>query len=146
MPPKKILLLEDDPIQAEWLVEQVIWRSFADADVRYYDSEYSFYQGLQLNEPQEWKPDYAILDLLIRYYSIEDLASFSQDFQLGEVEDPKQAGFRSYRALAKKWPTTKIAIMTVLNVESTECLIIQKGSDVFPALLCEFLTDPCTVK
>ena len=70
--PARILLIEDDPKQSEWIAEEVIWNNFPDAEILFFDSEYSFIQSLETNKIHDWKPQHAIMDLLVRYYSMDD--------------------------------------------------------------------------
>jgi hypothetical protein len=122
----RILLLEDDPNQAESLVEEVILKVFPDADVRYYDSEHSFFDALEHGEIVEWQPQFAIIDLLIHQYSVDDLGEMSESPDFHNLDSARQAGIRCRDALRKVCPSVKVALVTVLN-ERPEGLVIQKG-------------------
>ena len=82
----RIILLEDDPYQAEIIAEK-IRKISPDCDLRYFDSEFSFNEAIQGGEIRKWNPQFAVIDLLVCYYSPEDLAAME--------EDPDRGGPRS---------------------------------------------------
>jgi hypothetical protein len=138
MPPKRILLLEDDPLQAEWFVG-IIAADFPDAEVLYFDSEFSFMKALHDDEIQSWKPQYALLDLLIRFYSLEDISQLDPGGKIGDVPEADEAGIRCRAKLVSECPSVKTVIMTVMDFESADFPVIQKGSDEFVKSVVEFL-------
>ncbi len=141
----KIVLVEDDPLQAEWMAEKIIWDAFPDAELRYYDSEHSFLEVIQNGELQAWEPDHAIIDLLIRYYSPTDLEGLKQTPEFGDLPDVVEAGLRCRCALVDALPETRVAIATVLDTATAVrdvpegCVLLQKGSDELSGELIEFL-------
>jgi hypothetical protein len=137
--PRRIILVEDDPGQAEFIAKEVIWLFEPEADVKYFDSEYSLLEAISHNELQDWGPQYAIFDLLVRYYSPQDLADMSSDPNLDDLPDAKKAGVRCRDVILNEFPSTKVAIVTVLDTVPEGCLVIQKGSDVLAEQLVDFL-------
>jgi hypothetical protein len=137
--PSKIILLEDDPIQAEYLAEEVIWKNEPEADLRYFDSEYSFLEALNSGEFNTWCPQYALIDLLMRYYSPLDLETIDQDQIIETIPDPQEAGVRCREMFLKAGLETKVAILTVLDKRPEGCFVIQKGSDTLSKNLTDFL-------
>lgn len=138
--PQKIILLEDDPTQAEWLANEVIWKSNPEAELRYYDSEYSLLEAIRSKQLQEWEPQYAVIDLLIRYYSPQDLAEMLVAPKLDSLPDVTEAGVRCREAILQAFPTTRVAIITVLERTPPGCYVIQKGSDELSEMLVKFLS------
>ena len=136
MASKRIVLMEDDPIQAEWIAEQIIWDKFPDAEIKYYDSEYSFMQACEAQELQNWKPEYALFDLLTRYYSPNDLANMAEKPSFDNLPPPDQAGVRCRNHLHQICPETKSKIITVMVGALAEA--IQKGSDDLEEQLIAF--------
>jgi len=123
----RILLLEDDPLQAEWMADEVILKIFPDAELRYYDSEHSFFAALKSREIQQWNPQFAIIDLLIHYYSVDDLGAMDASPEFKTLDFSK-AGIRCREALRNECPDAKIAVITVLD-DTPDGLVIRKGDD-----------------
>jgi hypothetical protein len=140
--PPRIVLVEDDPIQAEWIAEQIIWPCLTDAELRYYDSEYSFLEALRGGDLAVWKPDIAIFDLLIRYFSPADLSALEAAPEIDHKPAPERAGDRCAVRMQDQFPKTRIAIVTVLNpaqLSAKAVEVFQKGADRFKEELFRFL-------
>ena len=140
--PKRILVLEDDPLQAEWLSDEVIWRAFPDAQLLYFDSEHSFLKALAEKKIQGWTPQYAIMDLLVRYYSPRDLADLRSPPNFDKIPDPKEAGIRCRKELLTECPEVKSVIVTVLDSQLGDCFVIRKGDEKFAEELVDLLKNP----
>lgn len=133
--------MEDDPMQSEWIAEEVIWKKFPDAEILFFDSEYSFIKGLESGEIKKWKPQHAIMDLLVRYYSIQDLSVLDSPPDFSNIPDPKSAGIRCRKLLLDACPyiQTHAVIVTVLDPPEGDFSVIQKGSDNLSEELFKFL-------
>lgn len=136
---KRILLLEDDPLQAEWISESVVWQSFPDAEIRYFDSEYSFLSAVSNGSLQKWNPQYALFDLLVRFYSPNDLKDMEKAPDVTDVPSPNEAGFRCYDTLSTVCPDCRNGIVTVLTKQPDGYDIFRKGKDSLADELIEFL-------
>ncbi len=131
----RIILVEDDPLQAEWIAEEVIWKEFPSAEIKYFDSEYSFFAAESVI--QGWHPTHALLDMLVRYYSIKDLATINDE--VGTLQKkPQEAGIRCRDKLRHIEPSCSSMIITVLDVKD-ENERIQKGSSDFGSKVTQFL-------
>lgn len=131
----RVLLIEDDPLQAEWFAEQIIWIKFPEAEIKYYDSEYSFLSDEETIKG--WKPTHALLDRLVRYYSINDMGS--ENFQSKEPPPfPERAGLRCLEKLKEICPSCKSVLITVNDVNNEENRL-QKGSPTFSSSVVDFL-------
>lgn len=138
--PIRIVMLEDDPIQAEWIAEEIIWRSHPGAELKYYDSEFSLMRALDEGKLNEMNPTHAILDLSSRYYSPQDLEDLDRDPEINKSRLSNDAGIRCKASLANRFPSIKIAIMTVLDVpEQADCPTFKKGGDELVTKLSNFL-------
>jgi hypothetical protein len=140
----RIVLLEDDPLQAEWIAEEVIWKSFRDAEIRYIDSEFAFLEGAKNGSLLGWKPQFALLDLLTRFYSPGDLDNLTIEPDFSNLPDPKLAGIRCLGEISKLSPCTKCAVMTTLDTTKIarthpKVRFIQKGNDELAEELIKFL-------
>ncbi len=133
---KKILVLEDDPVQADWIVE-LIGREFPDADLRLLESESVFIRFVQM-EISQWQPDCALLDLLIHYYSIEDLEQESE-ISFDNLQPFAEAGHRCADLLQQHVPRCRITLLTVMDQPPARFPILQKGADGFKARIVSFL-------
>ena len=138
--PARILLVEDDPVQSEWIAEEVIWKASPDAEILFFSSEYSFAQGLKTQKIQGWRPQYAVLDLLVRFYSIEDLAEMSSAPDFSNTPDPIRAGIRCHDELSRECPYIRSVIITVIDPPEGNFKVIQKGSAELINELREFLS------
>jgi hypothetical protein len=92
--PFRIVILEDDPIQAEWLADK-LWKNAPNAEIMYFDSEHSISKVIDTNVA-DLRPHLFILDLLVRPFSPSDLEeSSSADFSdFPGVHDAHAAGVR----------------------------------------------------
>ena len=135
----RILILEDDPLQAGWLTDEVIWPVLPEAEILYFDSECSFLEGLSKRTIQDWQPEYAIMDLLVRYYSPRDLAGRSSRPDFDGIPDPKEAGIRCRKRLLAECPKAETVIVTVLDSSPENCRVIRKGDEKFAEELIQFL-------
>ena len=135
----RIILLEDDPLQAEWIVEEIICKIKPRADVQYFDSEHSFLEEISNGNLKNWDPQYALIDLLVRYYSPEDLAKMGTAPDFDNLPVAKRAGVRCRQALLNSCPKTEIVIITVLDESPEGCIVIQKGKDELSETLSTFL-------
>ncbi|MCA8994981.1 MAG: hypothetical protein KDA88_23595, partial [Planctomycetaceae bacterium] len=74
----RVVLIEDDPNQAQWIAEDIIWKVVPAAGILFYDSEYSFLQEVDDGTVKAWDPTHAVIDLLVRYFSPHDLAAMNR--------------------------------------------------------------------
>jgi hypothetical protein len=132
----RIILVEDDPLQAEWIAEEVIWKEFPSAEIKYFDSEYSFFVAESVI--QGWHPTHALLDMLVRYYSIKDLTTKNDEVDPPPHKKPEEAGIRCRDQLRHIEPSCSSMIITVLDVID-ENERIQKGSSDFGLKVTQFL-------
>ncbi len=141
---KRIILLEDDPLQAEWIAEKVIWESFPDAELRYIDSEYAFIQDAESGRLLEWYPQYALIDLMTRYFSPMDLENLTAKPDFSKLPEPKFAGIRCLAEVTRVCPNIKCAVVTTLDGTEIQknhpkVHLIQKGNDALADQLVNFL-------
>ncbi len=127
--PRNIILLEDDPTQAQWLVEEFLWKIDPTFDIRYFDSEHSITAAFENDELGDWQPTYAIVDLLVRYYSPQDIEVLDLEPSAQTELLPKEAGIRIRELIKRRFPKTKVAIVTVMDDRPEGGPVIQKGSD-----------------
>ncbi len=141
--PRRIILLEDDPNQAGWLAEEYIWEYDPDIELKYYDSESSFFKAIEEQQIQEWQPDFALIDLMVRFYSPTELAAMEQTPNFDELPDAKVAGVRCRNKLLEACPSVKVVIVTVLDFDPKtipkDCRVLQKGSEELANEVSEFL-------
>ncbi|MFY8199842.1 MAG: hypothetical protein ACOVLE_04175 [Pirellula staleyi] len=137
---QNIILVEDDPTQAQWLAEDILWKIDPGFSIRYFDSEHSIKAALDKNEFKDWNPNHAIVDLLVRYYSPQDLEEPEVDATSHKEEIAEEAGIRIRNAIKQKFRDTKIAIVTVMDGQPAGGLVIQKGSDNLYNKLERFLS------
>ncbi|MCP5516621.1 MAG: hypothetical protein H7A45_05085 [Verrucomicrobiales bacterium] len=137
----RILVLEDDPLQADWLAEEVIWPAIPEARLLYFDSEYSFLHALSEKTIHAEQPDFAVMDLLVRFYSPQDLAALPTPPKLDNLPDPRAAGIRCRKALMEACPMVKPVIVTVLDCKLEDCFVIKKGDERFSEVLIKFLKE-----
>ena len=132
----KILLAEDDPLQAE-SIAALARGCLPDADVRWYGSEHAFLLEVESGTLAQWNPNFAIIDLRIRYYALQELRGVATpNFEsLGKAAG---AGVRCRDALAKICPNTKTAILTVMEDNPGGC-VIKKGDGDYKEELAAFL-------
>ena len=145
----KLLFVEDDPNQAAWIAEEVVWKANPGIDLLFYESEYSFMKAIEENKIQDWRPTHAIFDLLIRYYSPHDLAEIKREGKtdrdfvklLEDLPLAKEAGIRCRKALLKECPNVKVktCIATVLDDRFDDVLAFGKGDDQFASEIASFL-------
>lgn len=136
---KRVVLMEDDPYQAEWLMEQIRNGLNADVDFRSYSSENAFLKAAQ-KDFSEWHPQYALFDLLVRYYSVDDLASGGAELlDFDKLPVPEEAGLRAAEELRRIVPNCKICLITVLDYEDGARPFLQKGSENFVETALNFL-------
>jgi CheY-like chemotaxis protein len=135
---KKILVLEDDPGQAEWIVE-LIGREFPDADLKLLESESEFVRFVQM-EISQWQPDCALLDVLTHYYSIEDLER-EPEISFDNLQPFDEAGLRCAGLLQQHVPGCRITLMTVMDQSPSQFPILQKGADGFKSNVLTFLAN-----
>lgn len=133
-PTVRIVLVEDDPMQAQWIIDEVIRPALPQAEFRYFDSEFSLLQAINKGTISEWNPDFAIVDLLVCYYALEDLEKMEQSPDLAGLETPTKAGIRCREALQKACPTVKVGIITVLD-ETPDGFVFRKGEDNYETLI-----------
>jgi CheY-like chemotaxis protein len=126
---KNVLVLEDDPRQALWIAD-LIRTEFPDADVKLLESENAFIQFVS-TELSEWRPDYALLDILIQYYSIGDLAQETELLPFDKLQPSGEGGLRCAKVLQQYVPTCRITLMTVMDQNHVEFQLLQKGADGF---------------
>ena len=138
--PQRVLIVEDDPRQAEYIAEEIIWRRYPETEVRYFDSEYSLMETINSKSLGNWVPEYALIDLLIRYYSPDDLAEMGSAPDVDKLPNPEEAGVRCRAAILQAFPGTKAAIVTVLSTRPEHCFVIQKGNESLEEELIAFLT------
>jgi hypothetical protein len=136
---KNVLVLEDDPLQAFWIVDW-IRTQFPDADVKLLESGNAFNHFVS-TELSEWQPDYALLDILIRYYSIEDLDQETELLPFEKLPPFVGAGVRYARVLRENAPNCQVSLMSVLDPEATEFQCLQKGADGFRQRIIDFLAE-----
>ena len=137
---QNIIFVEDDPTQAQWLAEEILWKIDPGFSIRYFDSEHSIKAALDKNEFKDWQPNHAIVDLLVRYYSPQDLEDPGVDATSHKEEIAEEAGIRIRNAIKQKFRDTKIAIVTVMDGQFAGELVIQKGSDNLYNKLRSFLS------
>jgi hypothetical protein len=53
---QNIIFVEDDPTQAQWLAEEILWKIDPGFSIRYFDSEHSIKAALDKNEFKDWQP------------------------------------------------------------------------------------------
>lgn len=133
---KKILVLEDDPVQADWIVE-LIGREFPDADLKLLESESAFVRFVQM-EISQWQPDCALLDVLIHYYSIVDLER-EPEISFDHLKPFSEAGLRCAGLLQEHVPDCRITLMTVMDQPTTQFPVLQKGADGFKSRILSFI-------
>ena len=138
---QNIILLEDDPTQAQWLAEEILWKIDPNFSIRYFDSEHSILAAFEKGDFESWRPNYAILDLLVRYYSPQDLEEPEVDATSHNEEIAEEAGIRIRKVIERSFPDTKIAMITVMDGRSAGGIVIQKGSDDLFNKLKRFLTN-----
>lgn len=139
----RVLLVEDDPIQAEWIAEEIIWKNYPGADVIYFDSESSVLAALkeENGDLAKFAPTHALIDLLVRYYSPEDLA----DLGAVPTDDPGEAtkaGERIINVVEKRHPKTHLAAITVMHIPEDpqrKYSLLKKGGEDFPKQVADFL-------
>ncbi|QDV51701.1 hypothetical protein [Gimesia fumaroli] len=141
--PLRVVMMEDDPIQAEYLAEEILWKVAPDADIRYFDSEFSISEVIE-SDLREFRPHFFIFDMMVRKFAPHDLEQLTKEDQvkLTEVDDtghpdPSKAGLR----LAKRIRTidvfsnTPIIFVGIIKMKPQEedlilnSQFIQKGSD-----------------
>ncbi|MFO0202580.1 MAG: hypothetical protein ACK528_05560 [Alphaproteobacteria bacterium] len=137
----RIVIVEDDPRQAQWLIEEVILRGFPDAEIKYYGSESSFLADAE-SSLKEWQPGYALLDLMVRFYSIIELAQCRQPLTFETLPKPEESGLRCCTRMRDIAPQCRVAIATVLDFHSSDTTVLRKGSDSFSSSVVAFLSEP----
>lgn len=119
----KILLLEDDHLQADWIVSQ-LKREFG-AAVRALRTELEFRDaltGLAANPP-----DVAVLDVIVRWTDpAPDMVEPVEEAR----EGPKRAGVRCARLLLEHCPKLPIILYTVLELTDLQEGDVLPGPDV----------------
>lgn len=141
--PLRILLIEDDPIQAEYICEEIIWPVIPSADIKYCDSEYSFENELKDLVPSRWWPSHALVDQRIRYYSPQDMLKRQSEGLPSDarVINATEGGIRCIEAIEKLQPRPEIALMSVFDISKQPLgvAVLQKGDDEFGIRVIEFL-------
>jgi hypothetical protein len=124
----RVLFVEDDPAQAQWIVDDVFPEVFGAVDLCYFDSEFNFKNAVDSGQIVEFSPQYAILDVRIHYFSVEDLMELNapQDFDLATLPQPRLAGVRCATSIRRHCPTAKVVIVTVLDLPPIEGITIIK--------------------
>lgn len=149
----RIILLEDDPLQAEWIVDRVL-EDCEDCEFRYFDSEYSFIQAVESGAFSDWPPEIAIFDLRARYYSVEDLAEIEEKggksleiLPVKDLPEPTESGIRCSALIRRAVPNIKVAIATIMmpnqnnqNRFADKENILHKGTDEFIEDLKDFIS------
>ena len=141
----RIVLVEDDINQSRLLAEKILEICDAnkiDARITRYFSEHSFMRFVRADDFQP--PEFAIIDLMLHYYSPNDLESIPLANEEIERAEVKRAGMRCYDELKKKSPATKILLITVLRGEEISEIpesyaVANKGTQHDELLLTEFL-------
>jgi hypothetical protein len=136
----RLVLVEDDPIQAEWLVKELIQPALPHCELRYFDSEHSFLRAIETGDLQLWKPHIAIFDLLVCFYSIDELEEMIGEPDLRNLGKATEAGVRCRDALRKACPDVRTGIITVLD-DMPDGFCFRKGEDNDEALV-HFLKQP----
>lgn len=137
-----ILLVEDHASTSGWFVDEIL--TYRESAIIYrYFSEYSFFRALRLGEIPA--PDFALIDLMLRYYSPEDLVQMSKRPDVREKQPVKEAGMRCRNELIAKYPNVKLALVTVLTAEQRgeipdSVTIIKKGDIDLSQTLRDFLS------
>lgn len=139
----RIILIEDDPAQAEWIADQIA-KFFPTEEMgaylRYFDSENRFTQAVAHLGP--WQPQFALIDRSINYYSADEVKKIPPNVDFNSLPDAHMAWSRCRDALLRAWPQVRVAVMTVHDsVPGTNVgdVIIQKGDDGMVTKLGQFL-------
>jgi hypothetical protein len=107
----RVLLFEPDPIQAEFLAEEIIWGATGqDAEIAYFDSEFSFREGQRLIK--NWKPTHAVLATRSLFYSPQDFQQNDIGPDFSGLPEPNDAGYRCRELIGDSIPESRIVALT----------------------------------
>lgn len=137
-----IVLVEDNASTSGWFVDEILACRENAIIYRYY-SEFSFLRALRLGEVPA--PDFALIDLMLRYYSPEDLVQMNKRPDVREIQTVKEGGLRCRNELIEKYPNVNLALVTVLTPEQRPAIpdgvtIIKKGDIDLSQTLRDFLS------
>lgn len=112
----KILVVEDDPIQSEELCD-ILSDAFAAPEIVYCSSENQFIRDIPSYRASP--PDIAIVDLMIAYYTLDELEEFktAPDELKGDRAHFQRAGMRCWRAFQAHPETSPIPVIIHSVVE-----------------------------
>jgi CheY-like chemotaxis protein len=109
----RIALVEDDPLQAEWIANE-LWRHSSRIAIRYFDSEHSFRENL--SGLKEAPPHMFLFDLMLRYYGAEDLEKMDEIPDANGLPSPQMGGLRIAHDLRKTDSLREVPIILMSAV------------------------------
>ena len=139
----RIVLIEDDPVQAEWIAD-VMLKCFQEDSptsfLKYFDSEYSFLKAVP--SLRDWDPQIALIDRSIRYCTPDDVKGTDPSIDFENLPNPDEAWMRCRDPLMEVSSEIRVAVMTVHDAVPGTCaddLVIQKGDNDMEVKLIQFL-------
>jgi len=117
--PSKVLLVEDDYIQAEWITE-MLERAFPYATVEPMATEAEFYSSIERIASPPGRPDVVLMDVMLPWaYPTPDMSPPPDNVRR---EGYRRAGLRCAEMLANREATKNIPVIlfTVLTQDDLE--------------------------